>query len=218
MRADTCTLCLQVSLNLFGSCLRFFIHHSNNPSLQSFIYFSLPSREVSYSAVGCILLDDIAHSGHRNIKISGIGIVALRLSTLFHNFGSQILLCSSFFSPCSVWYTQTNNTKVESTFLHFNWLQVWFLYYQHLLLATGEFKYKLKEHHMLEIQFWKGANNFVQSIFGVLCGMIADLAFFLRFFFVFPMQTKEINMWIPKHLQLQQFSWRSAAFSDHDHI
>ena len=37
----------------------------------------------------------------------------------------------------------------------------------------------------------QGANNFVQSIFGVLCGMISDLAFFLSFFFcVFPMQTK----------------------------
>ena len=49
-----CTLCLQVSLNLFGSWSRFFIHHSNNPSLQSFIIFSLPStsREVSYSAYG----------------------------------------------------------------------------------------------------------------------------------------------------------------------
>ena len=73
--------------------LRFFIHHLNNPSLQCFINFSLPStsREVSYSAIGCKRLDDVAHSGHRNIKISGDGLVALRLSMLFHNFGSQIL-------------------------------------------------------------------------------------------------------------------------------
>ena len=87
-----CTLCLQVSLNLFGSWPRFFIHHSNNPSLQSFINFSLPStsREVIYSAMGCKLLDDVAHSGHRNIKISGDELVVLRLSMLFHNFGSQI--------------------------------------------------------------------------------------------------------------------------------
>ena len=28
----------------------------------------------------------------------------------------------------------------------------------------------------------QGANNFVQSIFGVLCGMIADLAFFPQIF------------------------------------
>ena len=40
---------------------------------------------------------------------------------------------------------------------------------------------------MLEIQLFltilKGANNFLQSIFGVLCGMIADLALI---FCVFP--------------------------------
>ena len=154
-----CTLCLQVSLNLLGSWSRFFIHHSNNPLLQSFINISLPStfREVSYSATGCKPLDDVTHSEHRNIKISGNGLVAMRLSMLFHNFGfsnRQTILCSSLFSPCSVWYTQTHNRKVESAFLHFKWLQVWFLYYQHLLLATGEFKYKLKEHHMLEIQLF----------------------------------------------------------------
>ena len=86
-----CTLCLQGSLNLFGSCSRFFIHHSNNPLLHSVINFSLPStsREVSDNAMGCKLLDDTEHSGHRNIKISDDGLVALRLSMLFYNFGSQ---------------------------------------------------------------------------------------------------------------------------------
>ena len=42
---------------------------------------------------------------------------------------------------------------------------------------------------MLEIQLFvtilKGANHFVQSIFGVMCGMIANLAFFFLRFFVF---------------------------------
>ena len=38
-----CTLCLQVSLNLFETWSRFFFHDSNNSSLQSFINFSLPS-------------------------------------------------------------------------------------------------------------------------------------------------------------------------------
>ena len=143
-----CTLCLQVSLNLFGSWSMFFIHHFNKPLLQSFINFSRPStsREVSYSAMGCKLLDEVAHSGHRNIKISGDGLVALRLSMLFHNFGSQILIQLFALSFLHAWY--------ESTFLNFNWLQVWFLYYQHLLLTTGEFKYKLKEQHMLEIQLF----------------------------------------------------------------
>ena len=67
-----------------------------------------------------------------------------------------------------------------------------FLYWQHLLLATGEFKYKLKEHDMLEIQLFLtilGA-NFIQSIFGVLCGMIADLGFFLRFLVFFQWNTE----------------------------
>ncbi len=47
--------------------------------------FPSTSREVSYSAMGCTPLDDIAHSGYRNINISGDGLVALRLSRFFHN-------------------------------------------------------------------------------------------------------------------------------------
>ena len=102
-----CSLCLQVSLNLFGSWSRFFIHHSNNPLLQCFINFSLlsTSREVSYSDMGCKLLDDVAHSGHRNIKITGDGLVALRLSMLFHYFGSQILRQFFLFSMLSMVHT-----------------------------------------------------------------------------------------------------------------
>ena len=192
-----CTLCLQVSLNLFGSWSRFFIHHSNNPLLQSFMNFSLPStsREVSYSAMGCKLLDDVAHSGHRNINISGDGLVALRLSmlsTILFLKSSDNYLLFFLFSMLSMVHTDTQHKG----WVNFSGMQVWFLYYQHLLLATGEFKDKLKEHHMLEIQlflqFWKGANNFVQSIFGVLCGMIADLSF--SFFCIFPMQiNKHVN-------------------------
>lgn len=37
------------------------------------------------------LLDNVAHTGHRNIKISENRFVPLRLSVLFYNFGSQIL-------------------------------------------------------------------------------------------------------------------------------
>ncbi len=49
---------------------------------------SLPvtMNEVSYSVMGCKPLDDIAHSGHRDIKISGDGLVTLRLSMFFHIF------------------------------------------------------------------------------------------------------------------------------------
>ena len=113
-----CILCLEVSLNLFGSWSRFFIHHSNNPSLQSFINFSLPStsREVSFSAMGCKLLNNIVHSGHRNIKISGDGLVALRWSMLFYFWFSnpQTILCSSFFSPC--YGTHRHTTMLSQLF------------------------------------------------------------------------------------------------------
>ena len=68
--------------------------------------FSLPStsREVSYSAMGSKLLDGVAHIGHRNIKISGDGLVALRLSMLVHNFGSQII--RQFFALLSFLHAQ----------------------------------------------------------------------------------------------------------------
>ncbi len=76
----------------------------------------------------------------------------------------------------------TQNTKVESTFLHFNWLQVWLLNCPHLLLATGVSKYKLQEHHMLEkqlfLQFWQGANHFVQSIFELFVKVYQGWHFF----------------------------------------
>ena len=97
-----CTLCLQASLNLFEILYPPF----KQSFLESFINFCLPStsRKVSYSAMGYKLLDDVAHSRHRNIKISGDGRVALRLSTLFHNFGSQIL--RQFFALLSFLHAQ----------------------------------------------------------------------------------------------------------------
>ena len=55
--------------------------------------------------MGCKLPDDVAHSGHRNIKISGDGLVALRLSMLFHNFGSQLL--RQFFALLSFLHRHT---------------------------------------------------------------------------------------------------------------
>ena len=124
-----CTLCLKMTCNLFGTS--FFIHHSNNPLLQSFINFSLPSmsREVSYSAKGCKRLDDVAHSGYRNIKISEDGLVALRLSMLFHNFGSQII--RQLFALLSFLHAQydthrhtTQRLSQLFSIFFFNWLQV----------------------------------------------------------------------------------------------
>ena len=87
------TLCLKISLNLFGSSSRCFLHHSNNPSLQSSNKFSLAatSREVGYSAMGLKLPDNIVYGGHRNIKVSRDGLVALRLSMLGYNLRSNLL-------------------------------------------------------------------------------------------------------------------------------
>ena len=66
------TLCLKVSLNLYGSWLRCFLHHSNNPSLQYSVMFSLAvtSRDVGYSGMGLKPRDNITNGGNRNIKHS----------------------------------------------------------------------------------------------------------------------------------------------------
>ncbi len=45
------------------------------------------------------------------------------------------------------------------------------------------------------------------------CVELYQIWLFFCFFFV-PMQKNKINMWVPKHLQLQQFSERRVAFSD----
>ena len=88
-------------MNLFCSCPRFFHHHSNNPLLQSLVNTSLAasSREVGYSTMRLKRLDNIAHSGHRNTKVSGDGHVALRLSMLGYNLLSDLLRQFSVFFP-----------------------------------------------------------------------------------------------------------------------
>ena len=92
-----CTLCLQVSLNL--------IEVLYPPFEQSFVaifhqFFSFVHVQGGYSAMGFKLFDDVEHSGHRHIKISGELLVALR----FHNFGSQIL--RQFFALLSFLHAQ----------------------------------------------------------------------------------------------------------------
>ena len=54
------------------------------------------SREVGYSAMGLKLPDNIAYSGDRNIKVSGDGLVALRLSMLVYNLVSDLRPFSGF--------------------------------------------------------------------------------------------------------------------------
>ncbi len=146
--------------------------------------------------MGCKPLGDIAHSGDRNIKISGD---CLCFSTICSLKSTDNSLHFFLFSVLSV----THNTKVESTFLHFNWLQVWLLYFPHLLLATGVSKYKLQDHPMLEKQLL--LTILTRCHFWVLCEILSSLTF-LCFFCVVAVQTETISMWIPKHLQLEQFS------------
>ena len=78
----------------------------NNLSLQSSIKFSIAdtSKEVGYSAMGLKIPDNIAYNGHRNIKVSGDGLVALRFPMLGYNLVSD-LLWFPFFSLCSLRYT-----------------------------------------------------------------------------------------------------------------
>lgn len=109
--------------------LRFFSHHLQNLSLKSVIDFPFPSRsgEVSHSAMLFKLLDDTAHSRHRNFKIFGDGLVALTLPMFLHNFVFKVFreffgLLSFLHAQCGVcvWH----RTEVESTSVHFNWLLV----------------------------------------------------------------------------------------------
>ncbi len=110
--------------------------------------------------MGCKPLDDIAHSGHRNIKISGDGLVALRLSMFFPKkiiSNPQTTLYTSFFSPCSVWHTTQRLSQLFSILTG----------YCYLLQVCLNTNYRsttcLKSNYFL--QFWQGANHFVQSIF-----------------------------------------------------
>ncbi len=102
--------------------------------------------------MGCKPLDDIVHSGHRNIKIPVNGLVALSLSVFFHNFFPQSHRPLHFFLFCMLNVTQHKRWVNFSPFEL--WLQVWLLYCPHLLLATGVSNYKLQEHHLLEKQLF----------------------------------------------------------------
>uniref|UniRef100_UPI00358DFF02 LOW QUALITY PROTEIN: neogenin-like n=1 Tax=Myxine glutinosa TaxID=7769 RepID=UPI00358DFF02 len=77
---------VQTASIYWGADCKHLIEVLSPPFEQSFaasfeqVYSSATSREVGYSGVGLKLPDNIAYSGHRNITISGDGLVALRLS------------------------------------------------------------------------------------------------------------------------------------------
>ncbi len=135
--------------------------------------------------MGCKPLDEIVHSGHKDIKISGDGLVALRLSTCFQKSYLKSTDNSLHFFLFSM-LSMTHNTNVESTFLHLNWLQVWLLYCPRLLLATGVSKYKLQEHHMLGKQLFLTISTRCQSFcpvhFWVLCEILSSVTSLLCLF------------------------------------
>ena len=54
--------------------------------------------EVGNSAMGLKLPDNITYSGYRNIKVSGDGLLVLRLSTLGYNLVSDLRQFSGFLS------------------------------------------------------------------------------------------------------------------------
>ena len=82
-------------------------------------------REVGYSAMGLKLPDNIAYGGHRNIKVSGDELVALRLSMIGDNLVSDLhRQFSGFLSflPYSLRYTQVTQNSKMTPFPFSNWL------------------------------------------------------------------------------------------------
>uniref|UniRef100_A0A3Q1CZM0 Sushi domain containing 1 n=1 Tax=Amphiprion ocellaris TaxID=80972 RepID=A0A3Q1CZM0_AMPOC len=114
-----------VGASLYLSICMMFIHHSNYPALHSFINFSLPSpfRENSHSSMGYKLLDYITHSGQRNFKISGDGVVTLRLFIFFHNFTFEVLrhflaLLSLLHARCETHRHTTQRLEIKPPINH----------------------------------------------------------------------------------------------------
>ena len=88
-----CTLTLEFTSNLFGSCSGHFGYHLYYPSLQFVIHFPLAatSREVGYSPLDLKLLNNMCNCSHRNIKLLGDGLIAFTFNMLVYNFLSNLL-------------------------------------------------------------------------------------------------------------------------------
>ncbi len=103
-----CTLTLEFTSNLFGSCL--FGYHLYYLSLRFDINFPLEatSREVGYSPVDLKLLNNMCNCSHRNIKLLEDGLITFTFNMLVYHFLSDLLRQISaiaFSGPCSVWCT-----------------------------------------------------------------------------------------------------------------
>ena len=111
------------------------------------------SREFGYSAMGLKLPDTIAYGGHRNIKISTDGLVALRLSRLGYNLVSDVLRqfsCFLYFirADCG---THSDTKQQNDSFSPFKLIEGVIFILQAPLITPGEFNSKVKENHLLEI-------------------------------------------------------------------
>ena len=117
--AKSCTFFLKVSLNLFCSCPRSFLHYSNHPLLQYSFYSSIAasSREDSNSMMG---LNRPVCIQRRNINASGDGFGALRWSMLGYSLLFDLLKMPLYFvlflpsSMLSMGHSVTQNSKMRS--------------------------------------------------------------------------------------------------------
>ncbi len=100
--------------------------------------------------MGCKPLDDIVHSGHRNIKIPVNGLVALSLSVFFHKFFSQSH--RQLFTLLSFLHAQCDTTQTLSQLF-----SIWTMVASVITIlptpATGVSNYKLQEHHVFFVLF-----------------------------------------------------------------
>ncbi len=145
--------------------------------------------------MGCKPLDDIVHSGHRNIKIPVNGLVALSLSMFFHKFFSQSH--RQLFTLLSFLHAQCDTTQTLSQLF-----SIWTMVASvitilptpvtcHRCLITNYRSITcLKSNYFL--RFWQGANNCVQSIFE-FCVKFYQVWLFFCFFVLFQCnkQTRE---------------------------
>ena len=89
------------------------------------VFLAAMFREVGFSAMGLKLPDNVAYRGHRNIKVSGDGVVASRLSMLGYNLvyltTSDNSLVFFLFSMLIAVHTVPQNSRM-TPFLCSNWL------------------------------------------------------------------------------------------------
>ncbi|XP_073432402.1 elongator complex protein 4 isoform X2 [Dendrobates tinctorius] len=90
--------------------------------LESFIGSERESNPLYKDYHGLCLVHKIPRLNSLISDVSDTKDLAFKLKRKM--FSIETVLWSSFFSPCSMWYTQGHRTEIESTLIHVNWLQV----------------------------------------------------------------------------------------------